>query len=67
LGFQVRLRPHLDPTGEPWSADPAVVRFFPGLLPFSSLDITERIQDYFFSVYENSLEDLSVFLACMMS
>ena len=67
LGFQVRLRPHRALTGELWTADPAVVRFFPGLLPFSGPDITERIQDYFFSVYENSLEDLSLFLACMMS
>ena len=67
LGFQVQLRPHRAPSGEPWTADPAVVRFFPGLLPISGLDISERIQDYFLSVYENSLEDLSLFLACMMS
>lgn len=65
LGFSARFRPHCAPDGQPWSADPAVLRFFPALLPFPASDLVERMQDYFFSVYENSLQDLGLFLAGM--
>jgi poly-gamma-glutamate synthase PgsB/CapB len=65
LGFKTRFRPHQAPDGESWSADPAVLRFFPALLPFPVADVAERMQDYFFSVYENSLQDLGLFLAGM--
>ena len=65
LGFKTHFRPHQAPDGEPWSADPAVLRFFPAMLPFPATDLAERMQDYFFSVYENSLQDLGLFLAGM--
>ena len=65
LGFRARFRPHLAPDGEPWTTDPAVTRFFPAVLPLPAIDLVERMQDYFFSVYENSLQDLGVFLAGM--
>jgi poly-gamma-glutamate synthase PgsB/CapB len=65
LGFRTRFRPHLAPNGEPWTTDPAVTRFFPALLPLPTADLIERMQDYFFSVYENSLQDLALFLAGM--
>ena len=67
LGFKTLFRPHQAPDGEPWSADPAVLRFFPAVLPFSATDLAERMQDYFFSVYENSLQDLGLFLVGMMA
>ena len=65
LGFRTSFSPHHAPGGEPWSADPAVLRFFPAMLPFPAADLAERMQDYFFSVYENSLQDLVLFLAGM--
>lgn len=65
LGFRPRFRPHRAPDGVPLSTDPAVVRFFPSVLPFSLTGFTERMQDYFFSVYENSLQELALFLAGM--
>jgi len=65
LGFRTRFLPHRAPDGGPWSTDPAVLRFFPALLPFPVTDLAERMQDYFFSVYENSLQDLGLFLAGM--
>jgi len=37
------------------------------VLPFSATDLAERMQDYFFSVYENSLQDLGLFLVGMMA
>lgn len=67
LGFKTRFRAHQAPDGELWSTDPAVLRFFPALLPFPVTDLAERMQDYFFSVYQNSLQDLGLFLAGMMS
>ena len=65
LGFRTHFRPHQAADGSPWTADPAVARFFPALLPVPAVDLIERIQDYFFSVYENSLQDLGIFLAGM--
>jgi poly-gamma-glutamate synthase PgsB/CapB len=65
LGFTTRFRPHRASDGEPLTTDPAVARFFPALLPIPTLDLVDRLQDYFFSVYENSLQDLGIFLAGM--
>jgi poly-gamma-glutamate synthase PgsB/CapB len=79
LGFTISLRSHTDGQDRQFSADPAVMRFFPrlasALLPFSLWSgpnshqpLTERVgslweqlQDYFVSVYENSLPDLAIF------
>ena len=62
LGFNIQFQPH--DAGE-WfvpQADPAVQRFFPAVLPLGEVDWLGRFQDYFFSVYENSLSDLILFL-----
>ena len=62
LGFNIEFRPH---ETEQWftpQADPAVQRFFPAVLPLGEVDWAGRFQDYFFSVYENSLFDLILFL-----
>jgi poly-gamma-glutamate synthase PgsB/CapB len=64
LGFELRFAPHKGTL-----ADPAVTRFFPGLaaLPLPLLlpmpELTGRMQNYFFSAYDNTLFDLSVFVA----
>ncbi len=64
LGFEIEYRHHREPT-ETWSSDPAVARFFTVGLPFSGGDLYQRIQDYFFSVYENTLQELMLFLTVM--
>lgn len=56
LGFDVRFIPYSDSL-----PDPAVTRFFPGLAVLPLPDLSNRMQNYFFSAYDNSLFDLSVF------
>jgi gamma-polyglutamate synthase len=60
LGFTFRFAAH------PGSrTDPAVTRFF-GLSPIASLPLPElqaRMENYFFSAYDNSLHDLAIFTA----
>ena len=62
LGFETRFRPYPDTT-----ADPAVVRFFPGLAAVPLPELTGRVQNYFFSVYDNTLFDLSIFVGLMVA
>lgn len=62
LGFEVRFRAHGSLPDSGWGADPAVTRFFPAVLPFSAGEWLQRLEDYFFSVYENSLAELILFL-----
>jgi gamma-polyglutamate synthase len=60
LGFTVRFGTH--PGSQ---ADPAVTRFF-GLSPIAALPLPEmraRMENYFFSAYDNTLHDLAVFTA----
>jgi gamma-polyglutamate synthase len=74
LGFQIHYQPHTYPNLPEFKADPAVERFFPITLPIMPIDGIEeffdrdtlqgvwlRIQDYFFSVYQNTLQDLWIF------
>ncbi|HHJ17778.1 MAG TPA: hypothetical protein ENJ80_13890 [Gammaproteobacteria bacterium] len=64
LGFTLRYRAHGTDDGSPREPDPAVTRFFPAVLPMSLSEpgILSEIREYFFSVYENTLYELSVFL-----
>ena len=57
LGFQVRYRPY--PGTQP---DSAVTRFFPALAAVSIPELQSRMENYFFSPYDNTLFDLSVFI-----
>jgi poly-gamma-glutamate synthase PgsB/CapB len=65
LGIDVRIRPHgaadRGPSAE--ALDPAVARFFPAVIPFFDPGLWERFQSYLFSVYQNTLKDLVIFLA----
>ena len=63
LGFRVEVRPHAAGMGraEP-AVDPDVRRFFPAALPLVPAELWARLQDYFVSVYDNSLRDLAVFI-----
>ncbi len=62
LGFKIRFIPH-QYDNQSWRTDPAVSRFFPVVIPFSGYDWSDRISDYFFSIYENSLQHLAIVLA----
>ncbi len=65
LGFAFRFRPHPGT-----AADPAVARFFPALVPLPLwMDgaLWRRIETYFVSVYENSLQHLAVFIALALA
>lgn len=57
LGFQVRYRPY--PGTRP---DTAVTRFFPALGAMSIPELQSRMENYFFSPYDNTLFDLGVFI-----
>jgi len=67
LGFKVEFKAHTS-ANEPGkeecidSGDSSISRFFPALLPFSWDQQYEKLEDYFFSVYENTLFHLGVFV-----
>jgi poly-gamma-glutamate synthase PgsB/CapB len=80
LGFQIDYKTHSYPNIQEFKADPAVQRFFPAFVPlplfdlelrrFFETDLKEfwiRIQEYFFSVYQNTLQDLWIFALAALS
>lgn len=61
LGFTVSIMGYLDEQGQRVKVEPKVQRFFPALaLPFA-LPSAGDIQNYFYSVYQNTLSQLLVF------
>lgn len=68
LGFRVGFRTHTDPEARPFPEDPAVRRFFPALaFPAMFTGWWQEYTDYFVSVYQNTLRQLSFFLAGMLA
>lgn len=61
VGIGMSFLPHAD-TSHRQIADTAVTRFFPVTLPWLDPDIGARFENYAFSVYQNSLGDLALFL-----
>jgi poly-gamma-glutamate synthase PgsB/CapB len=63
-GFELRFRPYPD-----IAPDPAVTRFFPAgfALGVGGEDLWERFEAYFFSVYGNSLFELTLFLSAALA
>jgi poly-gamma-glutamate synthase PgsB/CapB len=61
LGIQLVFQGHGSDFGEV-SEDAAVLRFFPLALPLGDIQHWQEFKDYFVSVYENTLYELSVFL-----
>lgn len=64
LGIVSRLKPHrsdAEGSGDAES-DPTVARFFPAFLPVFDTGLWERFENYVFSVYQNTLRDLALFL-----
>lgn len=67
LGIQVRFVPHQDHGQHDGDAelpaiDESVARFFPLALPFNLPFGAEDLREYFLSPFENSLQELCVFL-----
>ncbi|MES9815086.1 MAG: HEAT repeat domain-containing protein [Candidatus Thiodiazotropha sp.] len=79
LGITLRFSNHPDTVCEArkssrdgaggWSADPAVERFFPAitLIPLPLQDAFGRLQDYFYSVYQNNIKQLLLFLVAAVA
>jgi len=70
LGFTVKFQSHTYPTLPDFRSDQAVQRFFPVVIPFSFGDFQEawqRISEYFFSVYQNTFQDLGLFSAGVLA
>ncbi len=65
LGFTITYQSHTYPNMDEFRADPAVLRFFQLVLPFGDFgelkEFWARLQEYFFSVYQNTVQDLSFF------
>jgi len=62
LGFKVRFDTYRDEGGRALPADPMVQRFFSGIaLPLPLLTAWDRFQDYFTSLYQNSIPELAAF------
>ena len=68
LGFEFRLKPIAMSTSRPASVDPAAARFFSAApVPlFLGTDLWRRIETYFVSVYQNSLQQLGLFIAAAL-
>ena len=62
LGFQTRFQPYAGT-----QLDGAVARFFPALVAIPIPELTNRVQNYFFSVYDNTLFDLSLFIGLALT
>ncbi|MFD2230722.1 hypothetical protein [Alkalimarinus sediminis] len=61
LGFTVQLTPHTDHNKKPFKLDRQVQQFFPVVLPPWFMDSWRQFENYFFSVYQNSLNHLLIF------
>jgi len=57
IGFRIRFRVY--PASQ---ADSAVTRFFPAIAGVPFPELSNRIQNYFFSAYDNTLFDLTLFI-----
>lgn len=65
LGFSFRIYGYEDKQ-RPLPVDPRVAQFFPAVLPFYSLaEFWRELQNYFYSVYQNTIQQLSIFLVAI--
>lgn len=65
LGFEFRIHSYKDET-QTFPVDKRVGRFFPAVFPvFAISEFWRDIQNYFYSVYQNTLEQLGVFLVAV--
>lgn len=68
LGFTLSISGHNDSAGKPYPIDTKVAQFFPlAILPPYIASWWNQYQSYFFSVYQNTLSQLGLFLAAMLA
>lgn len=63
LGILFEFEPHKYPFEAPVAFDSSVNRFFNVLIPVPLTDVFARFKDYFYSIYENNLTELLLFLS----
>ncbi len=68
LGFSISFLPHNDIKGAPYPVDPEVERFFVKnsayiMVPTNVDYLWNEFYDYFYSIYQNSISQLLVFLS----
>lgn len=67
LGFQFQQTPYTDSQGQRYPTDSRVARFFPALaLPLGIPEVWGEYQTYFYSAYQNTLEQLLIFVAALL-
>ncbi|MDX1587836.1 MAG: hypothetical protein R3296_02770 [Oleiphilaceae bacterium] len=68
LGFRFSQSAYTDQQGQPYPREPRVARFFPALaLPLALPEVWSNFQNYFYSSYQNTLEQLLIFVGAMAS
>ncbi|MDX1706904.1 hypothetical protein, partial [Pseudidiomarina sp.] len=61
LGFKISVRGYADAKGKPYPIEPRVKRFFPAIaFPFAIPSLSD-MQNYFYSVYQNTIMQLLAF------
>jgi poly-gamma-glutamate synthase PgsB/CapB len=60
LGFKIWIEGYMNDLGQAQLVDPKVQRFFSGALPFVLPSVSD-MQNYFYSVYQNTIGQLIVF------
>ena len=66
LGFSIRFKPHAELAGSQ-SEDSRVKRFFPAAMPMLTMSGVSDFRDYFYSVFQNTLTQLLIFLFGMLA
>jgi gamma-polyglutamate synthase len=66
LGFSIRFKPHSQLL-ESAAEDSRVKRFFPAALPMLTMNGVSDFRDYFYSVFQNTLSQLLIFLIGMFA
>lgn len=65
FGFSFSINGHIE-NESALPVDDRVARFFPAVVPFYSLgDFWRELENYFYSVYQNTVQQLSLFLAAI--
>ncbi|MBV1931634.1 MAG: hypothetical protein KUG71_07945, partial [Porticoccaceae bacterium] len=59
LGFTLSITSHLDSQGKPYPKDSKIAHFFPAIVPVFLLPWWSEFQAYFFSVYQNTITQLT--------
>ena len=67
LGFKTHFKTYADEHLQPFPNDPRIGRFFPAVLPLNLPLLWRDAQEYFYSVYQNTLANLLIFVTGIAS